>query len=397
MNIIVQKFGGTSVSTAENRIKVINKIKNAIKNGETPIVVVSAIGRKGMPYATDTLLSLLDDNFKEDNKLATDMLISCGELISTVTMSNDLLREGIESIPLTGGQAGIITNNNYNNASVINVHKERIISILKAKKIPVIAGFQGIDEDGFITTLGRGGSDTTASIIGAALNAKRIEIYTDVDGIMTADPRIVPDANLIDRIDYNEIFQFAEQGAKVVHPRAIEIAMRYNIPLMVKNTFTDCNGTMVKNKDKCFEVTNQKLITGITSSGDRVRIEIYKNNSVYNNILSILSSNLINIDLINIFPDHEVFTIAKKDLDAFDKLMKENNVEYTNIIGCSKISIIGTGMHDMPGVMANIVICLNRENINILQTADSNSTIWCLVEEKDNTNAIKALHKNFNL
>ncbi|MGL4773598.1 MAG: aspartate kinase, partial [Clostridium sp.] len=182
MKILVQKFGGTSVSSDEKRQRVISKIKSAIEQGFSPVVVVSAMGRKGEPYATDTLLSLIEDEYKERNKVATDLLMCCGEFISSVIMSDALYKEGINATPLTGGQAGIITNNNFGDAKYIDVKTQNILEALAQNKVPVVTGFQGITEDGFFTTLGRGGSDTSAAILGAALKAEGIEIYTDVDG-----------------------------------------------------------------------------------------------------------------------------------------------------------------------------------------------------------------------
>ena len=176
MKIIVQKFGGTSVSTEDRRQNVIKKVKNAIDNGMNPIVVVSAMGRKGEPYATDTLLSLVSDNFKKENKLALDLLMCCGELISSVVMADELSKNGIDAVPLSGGQAGIITDNNFNSASLKDFDDTRIMEVLEEGKVPVVTGFQGVTEEGFFTTLGRGGSDTSAAILGAALEAEMIEI-----------------------------------------------------------------------------------------------------------------------------------------------------------------------------------------------------------------------------
>lgn len=269
MKIIVQKFGGTSVSTPERRSFVVQKVSSAIKEGYSPIVVVSAMGRAGEPYATDTLLSLIDNDFKETNKRASDLLMCCGEIISTVIMSNELKRAKIAAIPVTGGQAGIITDDEYSNASVKKVNPENLLKLLCHNEVPVVAGFQGKSQNGFFTTLGRGGSDVTASLIGCAVNAEKIEIYTDVDGIMTADPRIVQDAALIETISYNEVFEFAEQGAKVIHPRAVEVAMNGNIPLIIKNTLNDCKGTLINREG---DSLNKNLITGITSLSGRVQV-----------------------------------------------------------------------------------------------------------------------------
>ncbi|MDF2882469.1 MAG: aspartate kinase [Clostridiaceae bacterium] len=398
MKIIVQKFGGTSVSNHENRKLVVDKVFTSIKNGYSPIVVVSAMGRKGHPYATDTLLSLISEDLKEKNPLVTDLLMSCGEIISTAVMCDELAEKQINSVPLTGGQAGIITDENYTNASVLKVETDKIINILKQGKIPVVAGFQGISESGFISTLGRGGSDVTAALLGAAVNAEKIEIYTDVDGIMTADPRIVSDASLIEEISYNEVFQFADQGAKVIHPRAVEIAMKANIPLVIKNTMSECNGTVI-----CSNGTedSSNVITGITHMKNRDQIKIgyedNEDNNYYFEILDVLANNLISIDLINVFPKEKIFTIDHKDLKKFQLLMLKMKIKYTCVLNCSKIAVIGSRMRGIPGVMAKILRTLVRANIEVLQTADSHTTIWCLVEDKDTEKAINALHKEFKL
>lgn len=396
MNIIVQKFGGTSVSTHEKRQMAVNKILQAKKNGYLPVVVVSAMGREGQPYATDTLLSLLDDEFKKSNHLACDLIMSCGEIISSVVMCNELFKSNIESIPLTGGQAGIITNDNYNNAKYIEVNTQTLLNILRSNKIPIVAGFQGVNKKGYITTLGRGGSDITAVILGKALNAKFVEIYTDVDGIMTADPRIVSNANLIKNISYNEVFQFADQGAKVIHPRAVELAMKSNIPLIIKNTLSSCEGTVISNL--VYKKDDNNIVTGITSVDNRMQIKVEFNSEYsYNDLFSILAQKLISVDLINIFPNKALFTIDIKDKEKFINIIDKLNIVYSYIENCSKIAVIGSKMRGIPGVMAKILNTLSKENIKVLQTADSYMTIWCLIETKYVSKAINALHKEFKL
>lgn len=398
MKIIVQKFGGTSVSTEENRAKVIEKVKGALKDGYSPVVVVSAMGRKGAPYATDTLLSLVNEDFKNANRLAQDLIMCCGETISSVVMSNDLYNKGINAVPLTGWQAGITTDSNFTDARCMKVNPKRILEIVNQGMVPVITGFQGATEDGYLTTLGRGGSDTSASLLGVALNASMIEIYTDVDGIMTADPRIVKDADLIDVISYNEVFQLADQGAKVIHPKAVEIAMEGNIPLMIKNTMNDCRGTLINNFG---DRKNKRIMSGITSQGDRIQVSINRNdnsgNDKYNSILEVLAANKISLDLINIFPDNQIFTINKADKEILETLLKKDNFKYSLIEECSKVAVIGAGMKGTPGVMARIIKSLNENNIEVLQTADSHMTIWCLVHAKDAVSAINILHKAFSV
>lgn len=394
MDIVVQKFGGTSVSSENNRILVTKKIKKAIKDGYKPVVVVSAMGRKGSPYATDTLLSLVSEEFKINNPRALDLLLSCGETLSTVVMCNDLLREGVEAVPLMGGEAGIRTDNNFNNASILDVNPKNVLKVLEQGKVPVVAGFQGISEEGSITTIGRGGSDVTGAILGAALKAKEVQIYTDVDGIMTADPRIVSKASLIESISYDEVFQFADQGAKVIHPRAVEISRKYNIPLVIKNTLSDCEGTTISS----YGEDNERIISGITHMSNRVQIRINGGSKEHcNNIFHILAENEISIDLISVFINDKIFTISEVDLDKFKNIAANYEIDYQYTENCSKISIIGSKMRGIPGVMSRILKALEEGNIDILQTADSHTTIWCLVESNKVKDAINLLHNEFKL
>lgn len=394
MDIVVQKFGGTSVSSEENRKLVVKKIKNAINSGYKPVVVVSAMGRKGSPYATDTLLSLVDEKFKLNNPRALDLLLSCGETLSTVVMCNDLLRAGISAIPLMGGEAGIKTDDNFNNASILDVKPESILKVLEEGKIPVVAGFQGISPDGCITTIGRGGSDVTGAILGAALKAMEVQIYTDVDGIMTADPRIVSDASLIQSISYDEVFQFSDQGARVIHPRAVEISRKYNIPLVIKNTLNDCDGTIIS----AYGEEDGRIITGITHISNRVQIRISSKDKEHcNSVFHTLAKKGISIDLISVFPKEKVFTIDESDIESFKDIALDLGIQYEYTCNCSKISIIGSRMRGIPGVMSRILKALEEGNVDILQTADSHNTIWCLVNTNKVKEAINLLHREFNL
>ncbi len=399
MKIVVQKFGGTSLSTKERRKLVINKIIECKKSGNLPVVVVSAMGRKGDPYATDTLLSLINKDFQHNNKRATDLLISCGEIISSVVLASELSGVGYEACPMTGGQAGIITNTDFSQAEVIKVNTNRILEVLNSSAIPIITGFQGLSEEGDITTLGRGGSDVSAVIIGGYLAAEEVEIYTDVNGIMTADPKIVNNASLISEISYSEVFQLADQGAKVIHPKAIEAAMKYNVKLSIKNTLNNCEGTSITNNAQC--KSSSKIITGITYMNDRVQLkipyEINAENPEYDNILDILGQNNISIDLINVFPNEKIFTIDDQDKYLVYDLLNNINIKYNKVEKCSKIAVVGSGMKGVPGVMARILSTLRREKIQVLQTADSHMTIWCLVNSCNTEKAIIALHNEFHL
>ncbi|MCI6692802.1 MAG: aspartate kinase [Clostridium sp.] len=398
MKIVIQKFGGTSVSTEDRRRKVVSKVREALKNGFSPVVVVSAMGRRGDPYSTDTLLSLVDINFKKNNLQATDMLMCCGELISSVIMSNSLINEGIEAIPLTGGQAGIITNEKFSEAEPIYTNVKYILKLIELGKVPVVTGFQGVTEDGYFTTLGRGGSDTSACILGEALKAEKIEIYTDVDGIMTADPRIVKDATLISSISYNEIFQLADQGAKVIHPRAVDCARKANIPILIKNTMNNCKGTLINSNGN--QNTN-KIISGITHLNNRtqvtVRFKDNKDNRSYRYLLDILAKNKISLDLINIFPTEQIFTIDSNRKEKLQEVLNKVNIIYKFTDDCSTIAIVGMGMRGVPGIMAKIINALAENSIEILQTADSNMTIWCLIKSDFVEMALNLLHKAFKL
>lgn len=245
MRIIVQKFGGTSVATPLQREKAARKVMESRANGYSPVVVVSAMGRKGEPYATDTLLGLIKDIHENADPREQDLIMSCGEVISTVIMTETLRKMGCDAVGLTGGQAGIITDESFGNTRIVEVHPQRVMDYLKLGKVVVVAGFQGISKSGEITTLGRGGSDTTAAALAVALGAEAVEIYTDVEGVMTADPKMVPEARPLTVVSYSEIVEMAHLGAKVVHPRAVEIAMEGGVPIRIKNTFSDAPGTLV--------------------------------------------------------------------------------------------------------------------------------------------------------
>lgn len=392
MKILIQKFGGTSVSTPERRAIVISKVVSARENGFNPIVVVSAMGRRNDPYSTDTLLSLVGGPDTSLNKRDLDILMCCGELISTAVMAQEFSSRGYKAMALTGGNAGIITDDNYGSAAILKVNGDKLKSLLSQDIIPIVAGFQGVTAEGDLTTIGRGGSDVTASVLGSALKAECVEIYTDVDGVMTADPRIVPDAQLIDQISYNVAFQLADEGAKVVHPRAVEYAMRSGVPLVVKNIMSNSKGTIVSSDNLILT----RPLTAITSLKGRTQFTIKTENWSYEkDALTLLSENSISIDLINIFPDKDIFTVDSMDSDKAEEVLRSVSAEYKVLKGCSKISIHDTSMRGVPGFMAKILKALSNGGIKVLQTADSHSTIWCLVSEKDSDKAVQLLHKAF--
>jgi len=246
MGIIVQKFGGTSVASQEGRRQVCERIMQATSNGNQVVAVVSAMGRQGAPYATDTLLDLLRLECPLASARELDMVFVCGEMISATVVAANLQQLGHKAIALTGAQAGIVTDDSFGDAQILEVSTVKLRSYLDEKYIVVVAGCQGVTPDGHITTLGRGGSDITACALGVYLDAERVDIYTDVEGIMTADPRVCPDAELITEITHEACYSMAAQGAKVIHPRAVEIASaRLKLPVRVRSTFTGRLGTLI--------------------------------------------------------------------------------------------------------------------------------------------------------
>ncbi|NLJ41657.1 MAG: aspartate kinase [Clostridiales bacterium] len=402
MKIIVQKFGGTSLSTQELRNQVINKIINAKRGGFQPVVVVSAMGRKGDPYATDTLLEMNSWICKDVHPREMDLLISCGEIISTVILANTLKARGYEARAFTGGQAGIITDSNFMEADILDVRPDRILDSLAKGRIPIVAGFQGVTENGDFTTLGRGGSDVTAVALAGALSAFAVEIYSDVDGIMTADPKIVTNACVLSHVSYSEVLELASKGAKVIHPRAVEYAIRDNIPLFIKNTSNAAPGTIISCEyDGALsskQILSKQVVTGIAHIADRIQVTIFQDDPTKNNkVLTKLADNHISIDIINILPDKMIFTIEGAKQKEAQHILKDNKCRYSILENCSKISVVGGKMRGVPGVMSAIVTALSKNNIQILQTADSHTTISCLVKGEDTSKAVIALHEEFEL
>ena len=405
MRILVQKFGGTSVSTAENRRLAAEKISHAIEEGFSPVVVISAMGRNGQPYATDTLIGVAREAHSLLSRRELDMMMGCGEIISAVVMASTLQNFGLDAIVLTGGQAGIITDNQFGNARILKVDPSRVRAELAAGKIPVVCGFQGVSAEGDLTTLGRGGSDTTASALGAALPAETIEIYTDVDGIMTADPRLVPHAHILDRISYAEVSQLAHQGAKVIHPRAVEFAMQKNIPLVVKSTFSNAPGTLITTsaqvEETCDTGISDRVATGVTyvKKISQITVELTAGSKHADNsgIFKILASSGINVDLINILPRQVLFTVQEDDDAETRQRLLDAGYQLTVLPNCAKVSVVGGGMGDVPGVMAGFVEALAAKGIPLLQTVDSQTSISALIDGKYLEIAVSALHSQFNL
>lgn len=406
MRVLVQKFGGTSVSTAERRSQVTAKVLEAVREGFSTVVVVSAIGRKGDPYATDTFINMVNEISPEIPQRELDLLISCGEVISGAVMVSTLKSAGLDAVLLTGGQAGIITNDSFGDARITRVEPRKIIEHLKENKVVVVTGFQGMTEDGQVTTLGRGGSDTSASALGVALNAEAIDIYTDVEGIMTADPRIVEDARILDVVTYYEICQLAHQGAKVIHPRAVEIAMQRNIPLRIKCTFSDAPGTLVTNLQADMtvgtDITGDRIITGIAHTPNVTQICVptmslpdilIANKQIFKGMA--LAD--ISVDFISVQPEAVLYTVQDNEAEKAVKILENMGFTPSIVPSCAKVSIVGAGIHGVPGVMADMVEALSDAGVRILQSADSHTTIWVLVDQENMVKAVQALHKKYLL
>lgn len=398
MNIVVQKFGGTSVATDESRKHCISHIKRELENGKHVVVVVSAMGRKGDPYATDTLLSLLKGSIGKREK---DLLLMTGELISASVFSSLLEDEGITSTVLTGGQAGIITNDTFGSSLIMDVLPQRIIKELKEEKVVVVPGFQGVTTTGEFTTLGRGGSDTTAAALAAGLKAEVVDIFTDVEGIMTADPRIVQDAKYLDKISYEDVAQMAWGGATVIHPRAVELAMNHEITMRIRSTFSNALGTEVVKKLMSHREYDAKeaIISGVVSTNKIHRYTISKclNPELKNfqNIFMYLEEAEISIDFINITKDTIYFTLGESHSKLLDEYLKAEKIKYVKEENVSKISIVGNAMNGVPGIVTTIVKALEKERIEVMQTSDSNTTIWLLIDEENEKKAVQTIHNSF--
>ncbi len=396
MDIIVLKFGGTSLDTPQKREKSAKQILAALGNGFFPVVVVSAIGRKGKPYATDTLIDFALEANASLEAREKDLLMSCGEIISAVIMVQTLKSYNFKAKALTGAQAGIITDNQFGESNIESVKASKVLNLIEDSIIPVIAGFQGISAHGEITTLGRGGSDTTAAVMAAAVNAKFIEIYTDVAGVMTADPSKVNEARTIEKASYNEVCELAYQGARVIHPRAAEIAMQENIPIKIKTTDSQKAGTVINKYIK-----SDRPVTGVTSRSDIIFVKIFsskeKEYATELKIFKILADNKISVDFINIRPEAISFIVKKSLKEKIINILNNTDMKFQVADNFVKVSVVGGGMTGRPGIMARIVEALKKNKIAIYQTTDSHTTISCLLAKNVEKIALNTLHNTFNL
>ena len=392
--LVVQKFGGTSLATAELREIAAARVLACHNSGFRPVVVVSAIGRNGSPYATDTLLALAKESADLSGR-SHDLIASCGEIISAVVFSQVLKSLGIDAVPLTGAQAGIVTDGAFRTARIKAVDCNRISTHVEAGQIPVVAGYQGLTNGGETTTLSRGGSDTTACMLGAALHAARVEIYTDVDGLMTADPRLVPEARLITEAEYPEVRALALKGAKVIHPEALEFASGAGIPLHIRSVDRSLPGTIVHFSREASPVT------GIASFSD---VDFFRLPSAQQHpyasglgVFSDIADANISVNFIDVRPNETTFVVETKYSTGVAEILSARGVAYQTSSDYAKVSVIGVGMTGKPGMMATVVDTLSNRNIAIFQSTDSQTSISVLVRREDEPEAVRSLHKAFSL
>ncbi|MEC8440212.1 MAG: aspartate kinase [Chloroflexota bacterium] len=402
-NLIVQKYGGSSLATLEQIDFVTKKIKKRLNDVNKIVIVVSAMGD-----TTDELVAL-SENFLKDNKDVEnlrdfDQLLSTGEIISASLMSMSLRNNNVKAVSLTGQKAGIYTDELHGSARIASIDEKMILNELINKDVVIVAGFQGVSGYGEVTTLGRGGSDTTAVAIASALNAEKCEIYTDVKGIFTADPRLVKDSKLIRNISYNEMLEMASLGAKM-HPRSIEIAAINNIEMIIKHTMYESEGTKLNNNEIKMEIRN--AVTGIPTSKGVSKVTI--NNiddkpGIASSIFLPLSEMGISVDVIvqtagNDGKTNLSFTLNDNDLESCVNELIKNNVSKKEFIktqsGLGKISIVGTGIQNQPGYASRMFKTLSENKINIEMITTSEIRITCIIKSSDLELAAKSLHKEF--
>ncbi len=402
MALIVQKFGGTSVGSVERIQHVANRVIQEAERGNQVVVVVSAMGK-----TTDALVKLASDITDSPSKREMDMLLTTGEQVTISLLTMALQYKGYEATSLTGWQAGIQTEAVHSNARIQHIETTRIQSQLDRGRIVVVAGFQGCSEDGSITTLGRGGSDTTAVALAAALKAAKCDIYTDVTGVFTTDPRYVEDARKLHSISYDEMLELANLGAGVLHPRAVEFAKNYQVPLEVRSSLENENGTIVEEE---VSMEQNLVVRGIAFEDNisRVTIEGLNNElQTLSTIFTALAKEQLNVDIIiqNVTANNRLsisFSIKTVDVDAALAVLKEykSTLGYTRIeheSSLAKVSIVGSGMISNPGVAAEMFEVLAGEKIEVKMVSTSEIKVSTVVPHADMVKAVETLHVAFEL
>lgn len=403
MGIVVQKFGGTSVADSQKIKNVANAVIREYQNGNQVVVVVSAMG-----HTTDYLVKLAGEISEKPDGRELDMLLSTGEQVSIALLTMAIHEAGFPAVSLIASQAGILTESVHSKARIMDIKTDKLEENLNKGKIVVVAGFQGVTLEGEITTLGRGGSDTTAVALAAALKADRCDIYTDVRAVYTADPRHVPKASRLDQISYIEMLELARVGANVLHPRSVETANQFNVPMRVRSSFyLDDPGTLILGVEN-MEI--YKAVSGVAADSSQVRLAILKvpdQPGIAAKVFGSLSRNNISVDMIiqSLEEDNAnniAFTVDEVDLnrtlsvlEEIKQVLKAKEIVVDSNI--SKVSIVGAGMIDRPGIAADMFEALAEQNINIKMIATSEIKISCLVDKERADDAIKALHTKFEL
>lgn len=402
MALIVQKYGGSSVGNVERIKNVARRIVRKKAEGHQLVVVVSAIGD-----TTDELIELASKITKNPSTREMDMLLSTGEQISVSLLAIAIQHLGMKAVSFTGPQVGIITDKYHSKARILDINAERIRKALREDQVVIVAGFQGKTVSDEITTLGRGGSDLTAVALAKVLKARQCEIYTDVDGIFTADPRVVPDARKIDVISYDEILELASLGAKVMHSRSIEVGKKFNVPIYVRNSGNDKEGTLITKESKKME---DVVVSGVALAEDEAKITIFKvpdRPGVAARLFATLSEANINIDMIiqnktGTKTTDISFTVFKNELNralpVVKKAVSELGAEKIDVDeNIAKVSVVGVGMRSHTGVASKMFGCLARRKINIDMISTSEIKISCVIGGDKGKEAVREIHKEFGL
>jgi len=402
MALLVQKYGGSSVADAEKIKNVARRIARTKDEGNQVVVVVSAMGD-----TTDELINLARQITERPKERELDLLLSTGELVSSTLLAMAVETLGYKAVSLTGIQAGIHTDSNFSRARILRVAPKRVVSELEKDRIVIVAGFQGVNQDMDITTLGRGGSDTTAVALAASLGAESCQIYTDVEGVYTADPRLAPQARKLTRIGYEEMLELATYGAKIMHPRAVELGQFYNIPILVASSFGDSPGTTIC-KEASMEVRNR--VSGIahdTNVAQITVIDIPDSPGTAAALFEPLARANISVDTIVQNASAEAttnltFTVSRNDLvkamSIAEPVAKSAGAKKC-VADCTlgKVSIIGSGMQNTPGYAARMFRTLSEQGINIQLITTSEIRITCIISEERIKDAVQALHRAFEL
>ncbi len=401
MKLVVMKFGGTSVGSIDKINNVANIIERQL-NDKKLIVVLSA-----MSGVTNKMQEYIDE-IESNEIIENDLILTSGEAVSVGLLSAILKKKNIKSVPLLGWQIPIITDSNHQKAKILNIDKNRIDQFLKDYDVIVVAGFQGVAMDGNITSLGRGGSDTTAVAVAAAVDADRCDIYTDVDGVYTTDPNLEPKAKKINKLAFEEMLEMSSTGAKVLHTRSVELAMKNNLTLQVLSSITKKTGTFVVDENKLIE---KEIVSGVSYSNNESKLTlsgIADKPGISATIFGLLANNNINVDMIvqNTSQDgvtaNITFTVPNSEIQNTKKLLEDsqNLIDFKSIetdTNISKISVIGMGMMSQSGVAKKMFTTLAENSINILAISTSEIKISVLIDKKFTKIAVKSLHEAYNL